>query len=43
MGIQRTVFDMNQLGMGSAMAVLMGIIMMVVTGAQYFLSYRKQK
>lgn len=43
MGIQRSVFDMNQLGMGSAMAVLMGIIMMIVTGAQYVMSYRAQK
>lgn len=42
MGIQRTVFDMNQLGMGSAMAILMGLIMMIVTGLQYWLSYRKQ-
>ncbi|PZE20054.1 carbohydrate ABC transporter permease [Paenibacillus xerothermodurans] len=43
MGIQRAVFDMNQLGMGSAMAILMGLIMMVVTGAQYFLSYKNHK
>lgn len=42
MGIHRTVFDLNQLGMGSAMAILMGIIMMVVTGIQYWVSYRKQ-
>ena len=42
MGIQRTVFDLNQLGMGSAMAILMGFIMMAVTGAQYWISYRKQ-
>ncbi|CAH8709902.1 sugar ABC transporter permease [Paenibacillus thiaminolyticus] len=42
MNIQQTVFDMNQLGIGSAMAILMGLIMMCVTGAQYWLSYRNQ-
>ncbi|MGG3836194.1 sugar ABC transporter permease [Paenibacillus thiaminolyticus] len=42
MNIQQTVFDMNQLGIGSAMAILMGLIMMFVTGAQYWLSYRNQ-
>lgn len=43
MGIHRTIFDMNQLGMGSAMAILMGICMMLVTGMQYWLSYRKSQ
>ncbi|PFO12978.1 ABC transporter permease [Priestia megaterium] len=42
MNIQQTVFDLNQLGIGSAMAILMGIIMMLVTGAQYWLSYKKK-
>lgn len=42
MGIQRSVFDLNQLGMGSAMAILMGLIMMVVTGVQYWLSYNRK-
>lgn len=42
MRIQGTVFDLNQLGMGSAMAILMGLIMMLVTGMQYWLSYKKQ-
>ncbi|MGW9103435.1 carbohydrate ABC transporter permease [Priestia megaterium] len=42
MNIQQTVFDLNQLGIGSAMAILMGIIMMFVTGAQYWLSYKKK-
>ncbi len=42
MGIQRSVFDMNQLGMGSAMAILMGFIMMIVTGLQYWISYKEQ-
>lgn len=41
MNIQSTVFDLNQLGIGSAMAILMGLIMMLVTGMQYWLSYRK--
>jgi multiple sugar transport system permease protein len=41
MNIQQTVFDLNQLGIGSAMAILMGLIMMLVTGMQYWLSYRK--
>lgn len=43
MNIQTSVFGMNQLGVGSAMAVLMGLIMMVVTGTQYWLSYRKKE
>jgi multiple sugar transport system permease protein len=42
MNIQTTVFGMNQLGIGSAMAVLMGLIMMLITGTQYWLSYRKK-
>lgn len=40
MNIQNTVLDMNQLGIGSAMAIIMGFIMLFITGAQYFLSYR---
>ncbi|TCN26684.1 carbohydrate ABC transporter permease [Mesobacillus foraminis] len=43
MGIQNTVFGMNQLGIGSSMAILMGIIMLLVTAAQYFMSYRKKE
>lgn len=43
MNIQQTVFDLNQLGIGSAMAILMGIIMMTVTGAQYWLSYKRKE
>lgn len=42
MNIQTAVFGMNQLGVGSAMAILMGIIMMLITGTQYWLSYRKK-
>jgi multiple sugar transport system permease protein len=41
MGIQSTVLELNQLGMGSAMAILMGLIMMIFTGLQYWLSYKK--
>ncbi|MGG3467578.1 sugar ABC transporter permease [Neobacillus pocheonensis] len=42
MNIQTSVFGMNQLGIGSAMAIIMGLIMMLITGAQYWLSYRKK-
>ncbi|PLR76863.1 sugar ABC transporter permease [Bacillus sp. V3-13] len=42
MNIQTSVFGMNQLGIGSAMAVLMGLIMMGITGAQYWFAYRKK-
>lgn len=43
MGINTTVFGNNQLGVGSAMALLMGVIMMVITGVQYWISYRNNK
>ncbi|WP_214760055.1 sugar ABC transporter permease [Exiguobacterium sp. s146] len=43
MGIHATVFGNNQLGVGSAMALLMGLIMMVITGLQYWMSYRNNK
>lgn len=42
MNIQTSVFGMNQLGIGSAMAIIMGLIMMVILGFQYWLSYRKR-
>lgn len=42
MNIQNTVLNMNQLGVGSSMAVLMGLIMLFITAAQYFLSYKKK-
>jgi multiple sugar transport system permease protein len=42
MNIQTSVFGMNQLGIGSAMALLMGIIMTVILGLQYWLTYRKK-
>ncbi|MCT4781637.1 MULTISPECIES: carbohydrate ABC transporter permease [Exiguobacterium] len=43
MGIHATVFGNNQLGIGSAMALLMGIIMMLITGLQYWASYRNKR
>jgi multiple sugar transport system permease protein len=42
MNIQTSVFGMNQLGIGSSMAILMGLIMMLITGIQYWVSYRKK-
>lgn len=43
MGINTTVFGNNQLGVGSAMALLMGVIMMLITGIQYWISYKSDK
>lgn len=43
MNTQQTVFNLNQLGVGSAMAMLMGIVMMLVTGAQFWMSYKKKE
>lgn len=43
MNIQTSVFGMNQLGIGSAMAIIMGLIMMVILGFQYWLSYRNKE
>lgn len=42
MNIQQTVFSQNNLGVGSAMAITMGLIMMMITGIQYFYTYRKE-
>lgn len=42
MNIQETVLSMNQLGIGSSMAILMGIMMLLITAAQYFLAYKKK-
>jgi multiple sugar transport system permease protein len=42
MNIQTSVFGMNQLGIGSAMAIIMGLIMMVIIVFQYWLSYRNR-
>jgi multiple sugar transport system permease protein len=43
MNIQTSVFGMNQLGIGSAMAIIMGLIMMVIIVLQYWLSYRNKE
>jgi multiple sugar transport system permease protein len=43
MNIQTSVFGMNQLGIGSAMAIIMGLIMMVIIVFQYWLSYRNKE
>jgi multiple sugar transport system permease protein len=42
MNIQTSVFSMNQLGVGSAMAIIMGLIMMIIIGFQYWISYRNK-
>lgn len=38
--IQQVVFNQNNLGLGSAMAIIMGFIMMLITGVQYYITYR---
>lgn len=38
--IQQVVFNQNNLGVGSAMAIIMGFIMMLITGVQYYITYR---
>jgi multiple sugar transport system permease protein len=43
MNIQTSVFSMNQLGIGSAMAIIMGFIMMIIIGFQYWISYRNKE
>ncbi|MBN3554075.1 sugar ABC transporter permease [Fictibacillus nanhaiensis] len=43
MNIQTSVFSMNQLGIGSAMAIIMGFIMMLIIGFQYWISYRNKE
>lgn len=39
--IQQVVFSQNNLGIGTSMAIIMGLIMMVITGAQFLYTYRK--
>lgn len=39
--IQQVVFNQNNLGVGSAMAIVMGFIMMLITGVQYYITYRE--
>lgn len=40
--IQQMVFTQNNLGVGSAMAIVMGLIMVIIVAAQYFYSFRKE-
>lgn len=42
MVIQQMVFNQNNLGIASAMAMAMGAIMVAIVAAQYFYSFRKQ-
>lgn len=42
MVIQQMVFSQNNLGIASAMAMAMGIVMVAIVAAQYFYSFRKQ-
>ncbi|MGI2326885.1 carbohydrate ABC transporter permease [Planococcus sp. YIM B11945] len=42
MVIQQMVFNQNNLGMGSAMAMVMGFVMMAIVAVQYFYSFRKR-
>lgn len=42
MVIQQMVFTQNNLGIGSAMAIVMGLVMMAIVAAQYFYSFRKE-
>ncbi|WP_423188964.1 carbohydrate ABC transporter permease [Alkalibacterium sp. f15] len=39
--IQNTIFSQNNLGMGSAMAIIMGVIMVIITLIQYMIGFRK--
>lgn len=41
--IQQTVFAQNNLGIGSAMAIVLGLIMMTVTGIQYYFTRRRER
>ncbi|MES1051527.1 sugar ABC transporter permease [Bacillus thuringiensis] len=43
MNINNTVFSGNQLGIGSAMAIVMGIIMMIITAFQYWANNKIEK
>jgi multiple sugar transport system permease protein len=42
MVIQQMVFTQNNLGVGSAMAIVMGLVMMAIVAVQYFYSFRKE-
>jgi multiple sugar transport system permease protein len=41
MVIQQTVFNQNNLGMASAMSMLMGLVMVLIVAAQYLYTFRK--
>ncbi|MDN7246995.1 sugar ABC transporter permease [Planococcus shenhongbingii] len=41
MVIQQVVFNQNNLGMASAMSMLMGFVMVLIVAAQYFYTFRK--
>ena len=41
MVIQQMVFNQNNLGMASAMSMLMGLVMVLIVAAQYFYTFRK--
>ena len=41
MVIQQMVFDQNNLGVASAMSMVMGLVMVVIVAAQYLYSFRK--
>ncbi|MBK0347809.1 sugar ABC transporter permease [Aerococcaceae bacterium zg-ZJ1578] len=38
--IQQTIFGQKNLGMGSAMALLLGLVMAIISGIQYWINYR---
>lgn len=42
MVIQQMVFNQNNLGIASAMSMLMGAVMVAIVAAQYFYSFRKE-
>nr|WP_316046394.1 hypothetical protein [Planococcus glaciei] len=41
MVIQQMVFNQNNLGMASAMSMLMGLVMVLIVAAQYLYTLRK--
>lgn len=41
MVIQQMVFDQNNLGIASAMSMVMGLVMVIIVAVQYFYSFRK--
>lgn len=43
MMITSTIMDRNELGLGSAMTILMGIVLIIISVGQYFLTREKQE